>query len=282
VKWSARTRSAVAPPTPTEGGWIPLRATLMRVATGLDRWLPRAKVGAGTVRWPGGGLSLASATWTGRTLAVENLAFGPLKTRATLAFPVGTDVLRLTARTIDANGTASLESRGANVTGDVTWWEQRAALKAQFGEHGWLPAEATLQADGWRCRAHAEARRTLRDRARPRENRVARRAFRRRSGGERRTGGRKIGAAAGSDVARAWRCADVHRRGVARHLPGITAQLSEPVTIDRQGRFQPGAARFTLQAELAKQPWFAATGTVSGEARLVAGGRGVAGGRFQP
>jgi translocation and assembly module TamB len=54
-------------------------------------------------------------------------------------------------------------------------------------------------------------------------------------------------------------------------LPGFTAQLSEPVTVDRQGRFQQSAARFIVQADLAQQPWFAAKGTVSGEAGLVAG-----------
>ena len=138
------------PPSSGDGGWIPLRATLVRVAAGLDHWLPRAKIGGGAVRWPGGGLTLVSATWTGRTLAVEKLVFGPLKTAATLAFPLDADVLRLTLRTNDANGTAKLESHGANVTGNVTWWEQTAALSAQFGKHGWLPAAATLQADAWR------------------------------------------------------------------------------------------------------------------------------------
>ena len=54
-------------------------------------------------------------------------------------------------------------------------------------------------------------------------------------------------------------------------LPGVSAQLSEPVTVDRQGTFQPGTAHFALNIELAKQPWFPAQGSVTGEARLVAG-----------
>ena len=141
--------SAVATPAAAEGGWMPLRTTLRRIANGLARWLPRAQAGAGTVRWPGGGLTLASATWMERTLTVERLELGPWPTRVTLTFPAGADLLRLTFRTIDANGSANLESREASVTGKVNWWEQDAALRAQFGEHGWLPAEATIQADAW-------------------------------------------------------------------------------------------------------------------------------------
>jgi hypothetical protein len=73
-----------------------------------------------------------------------------LKARATLTFTAGPETPRITARMIEANGTAVLESRGANVTGQVTLWEQRAMLSAHFGESGWLPPEATLQADGWK------------------------------------------------------------------------------------------------------------------------------------
>jgi translocation and assembly module TamB len=275
-RWSVTVESqesaAVAPLTVTDGGWIPLRQILIHVATGLDHWLPQARAGAGAVRWPGGGLAIASARWTGRTLAVENLVFGPLKTRATLAFPMGADVLQFTAHTIEANGTTSLESRGANVTGNVTWWEQGAALSARFGEHGWLPAEATLQADAWQVpsarlklgglyavvRGHGKI--------------------------EWRDG--HFGAdlvASGEPVAgKSAPPLEATLRGhgnsqnftvEALHatLPGISVQMSEPVTVDRQGKFQPSAARFTVQVELAKQPWFAATGSVSGEARLVAG-----------
>jgi translocation and assembly module TamB len=265
-------RSTVAPATPMEGGWIPLRARLMGIATGLDRWLPRAKVGAGMVRWPGGGLSLASATWTGRTLAVENLAFGPLKTAVTLAFPVGTKVLRLTARMIETNGTANLESRGATVAGDVTWWEQRAVLDAHFGEDGWLPTEATLQTDGWTVPG---ARLRLDD---------LYAAVRGRGKVEWHDGHFDVDVAASGEPADGKSAPPLeatlrgHGDGQrftleALHvtLPGITAQLSEPVTVDRQAKFLQSAARFTLQADLAKQPWFAATGMVSGEARLVAG-----------
>ena len=262
--------SAVAPST--DPGWIPLRATLVRIATGLDHWLPRAKAGAGTVCWPGGGFTLASATWTGRTLAVENLAFGSFKTRTTLAFPVGANVLRLTARTIDANGTASLESRGAAVAGNVTWWEQGAALSARFGEHGWLPSQATLQADAWQVPGARLKLGELYAMVRGHGKIEWRDGH---FGADLVANGEPVAGKLappldvmlrGHGDAQTFTVEAFHAR-----LPGIIAQLSEPVTVDRQGKFQQSAARFTVQAELAKQPWLTATGTVTGEARLVAG-----------
>ena len=267
-----RNDNAVAPAASTESGWVPLRATLLRIVAGLDRWLPRARAGAGTVRWPGGGFAVASATWTGRTLAVEDLASGPLKARATLTFSAGPETPRITARMIEANGTAVLESRGANVTGQVTLWEQRAMLSAHFGESGWLPPEATLQADGWKMPG---ARLNLGDL-------YATVAGHGRIGW--RDGRFEVDLAANGEPAAGKPAPplEVTLRGHgdaqaltvdALHaaLPGFTAHLSEPVTVDRQGRLQQGTARFTVHADLAKQPWFTAKGTVSGEAALVAG-----------
>ena len=261
-----------SPPTPTEGGWIPLRATLVRVVAGLDRWLPRAKAGGGTVRWPGGGLTLASAAWTGRTLAVEKLELGPLRMGATLAFASDTDVLRLTLHTIDANGTASLESHGAGVTGKVTWWEQDAALSAQFDEHGWLPAAATLQADAWEVPGTrlklGELYASVRGRGKI-EWRDGHFAADLAAKGEPVAGRAPPPLEAtllGHGDTQTFTVEVLHAT-----LPGITAQLSEPVTVDRLGNFNQGAARFTVQVDLAKQPWFVAKGTLSGEARLAAG-----------
>jgi translocation and assembly module TamB len=52
-------------------------------------------------------------------------------------------------------------------------------------------------------------------------------------------------------------------------LPGLTARLSEPVTMERSGTLRAGAARFLVAADLAQLPWFAARGAITGEARLV-------------
>ena len=276
-RWTVTVESgnsgAVMPSTSTATGWMPLRATLLRTAAGLARWLPQAQAGAGNVRWPGGGFTLASANWKERTLTVENLVCGPLRATATLAFPAGTDRLRLTVQTFDANGTANLESRGANVTGEVTWWEQGAVLSAQFGPQGWRPAEAALQADAWQVSGArlklGELYATVRGHGRIvwRDGRFD---------AEVAVKGEPVAGKSAPPLAATLRGhGDAQKFTVETlqaTLPGITAQLSEPVTVDRQGKFLQSAARFTVQADLAQQPWFAAKGTVSGEARLGAGG----------
>jgi translocation and assembly module TamB len=263
--------SAATPQHSTERGWMPLRAILMRVAAGLDDWLPLAKTEAGSVRWPGGGLALTSATWTGRTLAVENLAFGSMNTYATLAFPLGEDAMKLTLRTPDGFASANLESRGAKLDGDVMGWEQAAALHAQFGSQGWMPSAATLQANAWQVPAERLKLGELYATVVGHGNIVWR-------------DGRFTTDVMVSAIPATGKSAPPLEAALRAHgdaetitvdamyatLPGITAKLSEPVTVDRQGNFRQSAARFTLQMDLAKQPWIAASGTVSGEARLVA------------
>jgi translocation and assembly module TamB len=262
-----RNRGAVLPSGET--GWIPLRATLMRLVTGLSRWLPRAQAGAGVVRWPGGGLTLASATWTGRALAVEELAFGPLQATGTLAFPAGAGVVRLTARLIDASGTASLESRGADITGGVTWWEQGAALRARFGEHGWLPVAATLQADGWSLPGArlklGELYATVRGRGNIewRDGQFSAEVV---------ANGEPVSGKSAPPLTVKLRGRGDTEKFTVESLfveaPGVLAKLSAPVELDRQGVVRSGASVFTVTVDLAKQPWLAAQGSVTGEARV--------------
>ncbi|MEO6245663.1 MAG: translocation/assembly module TamB domain-containing protein, partial [Opitutaceae bacterium] len=52
-------------------------------------------------------------------------------------------------------------------------------------------------------------------------------------------------------------------------LPGIAVRLSEPVTVERSGKFRESKAQFTIGVDLAEQPWFTSTGTVTGAARWV-------------
>jgi translocation and assembly module TamB len=205
-------------------------------------------------------------------LSVENLVYGPLQAAATLAFPAGTDRLRLTVRTLDANGTANLESRGADVTGEVTWWEQGAVLSAQFGPHGWLPAEATLQTDAWQVPGTrlklGELYATVRG-----HGKIAWRDGH--FDADAAVKGEPVAGKPAPPLEATLRghgdAQSFTIEALQATLPGITAQLSEPVTVDRQGKFRQSGARFTVQADLAQLPWFAAKGTVSGEAGLVAG-----------
>ncbi len=54
-------------------------------------------------------------------------------------------------------------------------------------------------------------------------------------------------------------------------LPGLQADLTQPVIIDRTGKLLSGDSRFTLTADLAAWPELATQGTVTGEARVTPG-----------
>ncbi|MBL9187108.1 MAG: translocation/assembly module TamB domain-containing protein [Opitutaceae bacterium] len=259
-------RKRAGPANPANRGWMPLRATLEKIAAQLARWAPRIAAQSGAVRWPGGELTCASATWAERALAVQALTFRALKADVTVAF--GADALRLVARAED--GGATLEGRGADVKGELAWWGQRAAISARFGASGWLPAEAALQADDWNVpgeklrldAAYAAVR--GRGKIEWREQRlVADFAAK----GEP-VSGKSVPplevTMRGQGDAAAFTVETLHA-----DLPGIVARLSEPVTVERSGKFRQSGARFSLEADLTKQPWFAAKGAVSGEARWV-------------
>lgn len=132
---------------PGDRGWRPVRAILQRVAAQLDRWLPRAQIGEGSVRWSGGSVSLKAATSGERTLTTKGLAFRALTTDASLAFPAGSDDRRLKVQS--AEGWIELRSRGPEVAGELMWWGQPSTLSARFDRRGWLPAEASVRAEAW-------------------------------------------------------------------------------------------------------------------------------------
>lgn len=266
------TRRANPPPSKTEPGWVPLRGLLQRIATQLDRWLPTASTGAGVVRWPTGEITAASAKWAKRELAVEDLAFRALKVSGTAAFPSGDDVIRVALRTAEEGNRTSLESRGAAISGEIVWWDQRATLSANFAPRGWVPPQASLQADaitlpGARLRL-GELYTQVRGRARADWSETHFVA--------------DIAATADPVEGKKAPPLELALRGqgdaqaftlqaLNATLPGITARLSEPVTVERSGKIRESAARFAVQADLAQQPWFEAKGTISGEARVASG-----------
>ena len=257
------------PPSP-DRGWMQLRGLLNRIATQLDRWLPEAKTGAGRVKFPGGEIAVTSAVWSERKLVASGLKYRELTADADVAFGRAEDVLRVNARTVDGVTTVALESRGQNLSGDVTWNAQRAALRAAFPTRGWLPTEASLEAQEWALPGATlklgDVFALVRSSARIdwRDGRFAARV-----------------AAASEPVAgKAAPPLKVDFRGqgdaqaftieaLQADIPGVAARLSEPVTVERSGALRGDGARLTLQADLAKQPWFTATGAVSGEARVV-------------
>jgi translocation and assembly module TamB len=270
--WRVEIAAATAPRDPNKPrGWVPLRALLQRIAGGLETWLPQAVVGAGVVRWPGDEIRFAGAVWNGRELAVDDLAFRSVTADATVGFAAG-DYLRVEARTVDGVAAAKLESHGAGVSGDVELWAQPAALGATFAPRGWLPAAGSLRASDWSL---------------PGEKLGVGAAYRSVRGAahvawENANLSVDVTAAGEPEPGRNIPPLEVVLRGAGDQsgftldslrlqVPGVSALLSDPVAIERSGRFREGGASFTLRADLAQVPWFVARGTVAGEARLVSG-----------
>jgi translocation and assembly module TamB len=272
--WRIEVTPGPRTPPREDAGWVSLRQKLQRIATQLDRWMPQAKVGSGVVHWSSGEIFVTAATWANHALAGKGLAFHGRQVDATVAFANEADEIRLDARLPDQAGTILLRSHGTELAGDISFWSQPLKLSARFGPRGWLPGAASLQAADWNlpgerlklgnayAAVHGRAQVDWRD-------------------------GKFSAEVAATGEPAAGKNApplDVTLRGhgdmqaftveaVRAVLPGITAVLSEPVTIDRAGKLrEPSGAHFAVEADFAKLPWLtAATGSAKGEARLTSG-----------
>lgn len=269
--WTVQVSRPATPAAPTPSGWVILRGRLKQIARALDRWLPEAQTGTGRVQWPGGGLTLRSAQWETDTLHVTELRYGTLAADAKALF-LPNDLIRVTAITTDRAGSAALDSEASAVKGSVTWWNQRAAVDAKFADEGWIPANATVRAQEIRLPAE---RLKLGDQYAS----VSGQAFLSWQIDRFFTDiDLKSEPAAGKNVPPLQLV--VRGRGDARTftvdalhlaLPGVLAELSAPVTIDRAGWVIHGTPNFAVHADLTKQPWFRARGQVVAQARVVSG-----------
>lgn len=255
------------PPSGKPSGWVPLRGLLQRIATQLDQRAPHVTLESGAVRWTGSELTTEGATWTNGAFAIRGFAYKTFKLDATLTFAAG-DVLQFAAQG-DENA-FKLESHGAEVKGDVTWWRQPAKLDAHFADQGWMPAAADLQADSWtlpgdRLKLGA-AYATVRGRAHVTWHEgqfLAEVAANGEPVKDKKIPPLDVNLRAHGD-ATVYTIETLHAT-----LPGVVANLTAPVTLDRTGKFQQSNAQFTLVGDLAQLPWFTATGAVKGEAHLV-------------
>lgn len=152
-EWAVRVDPTLAPTVPRAAGHTPsglwhLHGQLGRVAAGLTRWLPRARVSGGSVKWPKGGFGLASADWNRGTLSFAGLewAAGSAQGRATFA-PSG--LIRVDAQEPDREWAAAITWEGPSAQGHATVWGQPLELSARYGRQGWLPVQARAVAHNW-------------------------------------------------------------------------------------------------------------------------------------
>ena len=234
----------------------------------LASWVPHVEAGKGVVRWPQGELTLASAIWRDRTISSPDLGY---KSCTRQSAPRSRRRVRIEAgsTTLDGSTEVNVRSQGASARGRGTWWDQPAELTAEFNEQGWLPREGRIKADGWEF------------------------------AGDRVKLGKQYTLVRGSGTAE-WRDRQVNTvvsvegvpvansnipplsiqlRGHSNNdafvaetlqvsVPGFEAQLSAPVAIDRNGRLHSAPSDFTVSADLAKQPWFPASGRLQGSGKI--------------
>lgn len=272
-KWRVEVVATPPSPTPNPSGWLPLRARLQNIFAQLTPWLPRAQLGAGTVRWPGGGFTLASATWQDAVLKLKDLNYGPAPISGELTlYPKGEDLIQLTAALNSSSLRTTLTSRADAISGQLFFHDQPALLTAQFDPTGWLPKTGSLRADSWSLpgarlpRSEAYARIHGASRLEWREGQLTVDFS---ANGEPAPGRSAPPLAAqlhGRSDGAALRVETLHLT-----LPGLKADLTQPVVIDRSGKLLSGDSRFTVTADLAAWPELATQGTVTGEARVTPG-----------
>lgn len=265
--WRVEVKPRERPPASPSAGAMALRERLLMIASQLERWLPRANVGTGAVQWSGGELEIARAAWEERTLDVEGLRFDEHPADVSVAFE--DNEIALEAILPDGSGRFTANSHGRNLTGRIELWEQTATLSATFGEQGWLPASATFLAENLNVAGSrlqlGEFYSAVRGGIRLdwRDGRFATAI--------------DLTSETVPEVDAPPLMVSLRGQGdietltiesLQIEIPGVTAALSEPVALDWTGSVPATASVFTLAVDLAEQPWFAARGRLTGEARL--------------
>jgi len=252
-----------------------LRSAVQRLGPRLGTWLPRAHLTAGAVRGFGPDLTIAQADWHHATLTVEGLRGAGHELAFVLA-PATDGMIVLTAHTAGNEARLRLVWSGAEIQGEAVLWDQPAQLSARFPAQGWLPAEASVVAKAWRLPA----------------SRVKLGVPYARVLGEGqllwRDGAFDLSLSARAEPATDAKAppfeASATARGNLREVtltalhvdaPFATATLSAPITFSLDHPLAGQSAQLSVQADLAKMPWFEARGKVEG-AVLVAGNNAAA------
>jgi translocation and assembly module TamB len=249
----------------TVEGMPSLQPRLLKVSRALDRWLHRAEIGPGEVRWPNGGLTLQKAEWTNDTLTAHGVTF--LKQTGDVVVTTSQAEKSISGDATFANGEAHVKItwKGGVLQGDGTLWSQPLQLHANFPEQGWMPDDAGATAANWslpaeRVKLAAQYTRvtgggvftwhdnaftvSLDAEAAPKDGVKAPEL----SG--------RVEASGNRDAATI--------NALQIDAPFAQARLSAPVVIGFDGQPRGAAAKLSLDADLSKQPWIEAKGRVNG------------------
>jgi translocation and assembly module TamB len=261
---------ATSGPSGDESGWVPLRRQLLDAGQILTRWLPELQAGAGRIILAQGRVELDSLSATEGELRVRNLRYQQWHGDAAWTLPVtGTDPMKLRLTLPDNGGSVELVSTAAHVQGTIRLWQQEATVTAEFAPTGWWPTTGLVRATDWnipgdtlglgaryaRMRGHGSA-----------EWKNARFTAELAVEGEPQPGQSPLPFHALLQASGDAAAVSLDRVEVM--MPGLSAQLSEPVRVDRHGVIQPAQARFTVAADLAALPWGFDRGRVEGEAHV--------------
>lgn len=253
-----------------------MRDRLERIFAGLSSWLPPMELGPGQVDWPGGSLQLRGAVWKGDTFTIRDLSFGSQVAdvsvlwdrRSHSADDPAAGARDLVVTAVAKTGEWSLRARAERreIVASLSVLDQPVSLTAQFDEQGWLPAAAKVDAARWTLpakRVHldpgyatvsGDAHLVWKDsglsvsvdaQADPTPGNAA--------------PGLRVAAKASGDLTR-LRVEQLEVVG-----PGVTARLSQPVVVRRDGTLESTDSRFDVVGDLAKQPWFKAAGSWNGQ-----------------
>jgi translocation and assembly module TamB len=255
------------------GGWLPLRSLLHNIFTQLRPWVSHARISDGEARWPGGTIKITSAQLDSATLKLQSVAYGPLLADGELTlFPENQDLFKLSATLATNPVRLTLESRAADLTGQLIVLDQPTELAAHFNATGWTPLTAALHADTWtipgarlpRGEAYATVSGSAQIDWRDRQLTVDLSA----------AGTPVANRSAPPLTARLHATSDgaaLRIEALNLTLPGLQAELTQPVVIDRSGKLLSGNSRFTLKADLNAWPQLATEGTVTGEGSVSPG-----------
>jgi hypothetical protein len=266
--------AGTSPGTPTDSVWAVGNALGSELAI-IQSWVPRAELRNGTVEWNHERILLPVVDWA------ESRLSGKLKKDdlpQSAQFQVGLShgtqwSLETAVEPVDVRLGLQIQRAAASlqVQGSLLWQSNRIQIQARFLKEGWLPDTASVHAEDFRVPATLLPLSGHQDLAG---------SF---SAGW--TNGQfNVALQAEVQPLPSARLVPVHAtvglsgntnqvrvERLTVHAPFLDAQLTEPLALTFPGRLLTPETRLNIAADLAKQTWFPATGTLQAKAILSPG-----------